>query len=210
MAHTTAMRIRPAFVALLVLSAVAARAQDDEPPSPRAEAPPQLSASSSDAPHRPQGKTLGVGVAIGAPVGLAGKLFIADSAAVSLLLGFWGTHYAGGALDFEYHPVPALGVGEYGAPFLVVGVGVGVGAGDASGRGFLGGRTMYSTLVFDRGPYTVDTPGDVGLDVHGKVGLGWAFRAAPVDLFAEFTPGLLLLPDLNVGSRFTIGGRWWL
>jgi hypothetical protein len=90
-----------------------------------------------------------------------------------------------------------------------VGCGLGVGFGNAFARGFLGGRSMYSFLAFTQGPYALITPLDFGLDAHATVGLGWAFSQAPVDLYADFSPGLLLIPDLNLGSRLTVGGRFW-
>jgi hypothetical protein len=65
---------------------------------------------------RPLGKTFGLGIALGAPVGLAGKVFIADAAALSFDLGFWSTEYGGGTIDFLYHPLGNLGDGSYGAP----------------------------------------------------------------------------------------------
>jgi hypothetical protein len=214
----------PAFglVALCALASAPSRAQssDSSPtgPASSSDASPSSSSASSapTAPAlgvgdvRPQGRSLGLGVAIGAPVGLAGKYYLNGSSGLSFILGFWGTEYGGAAIDFVFHPLGAVGEGSYGTPFLTVGGGAALGLGNNTfGRGAFNGRGIYQFSTFSRSPYVAFPPGNFALDVHGVLGLGWSFKA-PLDLFVEFAPSLLLVPTLNLGTRLTLGGRIYL
>jgi hypothetical protein len=207
------------LVVLCVFGSAPAGAQSSEAspqaPTSSADASPS-SSSASSAPAlgmgdvRPQGRSLGLGVAIGAPVGLAGKYYLNGSSGLSFILGFWGTEYGGAVIDYVFHPLGAVGEGSYGSPFLTVGGGAALGLGNNTfGRGAFNGRGIYQFSTFNRSPYAAFPPGNFALDVHGVLGLGWSFKA-PLDLFVEFAPSLLLVPTLNLGTRLTLGGRIYL
>lgn len=159
---------------------------------------------------RPAGKVLGLGVVVGSPIGLSGKYYLDGSSAVSFAIGFWGTEHGGAVVDYLFHPLGAVGDGSYGTPFLAVGGGAALGLGSSFGRGgSANGRTLHQFWAFGGSPYTMFPPANFAMDVHGTLGLGWSFRA-PLDVFVEFQPGLLVVPQLNLGTRLTFGGRVYL
>ena len=189
-----------AFVVVcgLALSTAAVAQEDAESPPPAA----RSSSSSGAAGAHP----LALGLTIGSPIGFAGRYEI-GSPALQWSVGSFGGDEYGGVLDLLFLPVPHLATGPYGAVFLDAGAGVAVeiDGNGGNGRGDVG-FGIYDQAVFQQSPYFFATPSDLAVDLHGVVGLRVLFPDAPVHLFAQFAPGILLAPQLGFGARLMIGG----
>ena len=130
----------------------------------------------------PEGTHFGIGPLLGDPTGATFEWMMTDEAALDLGVGIGvihGEHFLA-KLDFIW--LFLLGDFRSGTLDLRLGVGPRVG------------------IFFDHGAF------DLGWRI--PIGLDWTFAGAPIDLFADFAPGMWLVRkprfdvDVNVGMRF--------
>ncbi len=144
-----------------------------------------LGASKAEAQNKPG--PFGVGLILGEPSGLSGKLMLSDANALQLHLGY-GVGRRGRlvlVLDYLFHihnVMPATPVGLF-SPYVGV-----------------GGRLGVRDEPFDD---------DVVLGVRIPVGLSFVLTAAPVELFAEVAVGIGLLPETAALIDGGLGGRFY-
>ncbi len=121
-----------------------------------------------------QNSGLGLGVIFGEPTGLSAKMWTSQKTAVDAAVAwsFVGTGWLHIHTDFLIHNFDLIDVSEGSLPVYF-----GVGA-------YLG---LSSDLAFG---------------ARIPVGIAYHFDGAPVEIFAELSPGLALLPEI----RFYMGG----
>lgn len=133
----------------------------------------------------PQGKSFGIGLLLGSPLGVSGKYKISGNTALAFGVGGF-SGYANAInihVDHLWHPWVPINNRDLSLP-VYAGVGAIV-ALSASDPAIPGQRVTYGA------------PGWLG--VRGPFGIAMAFKRAPIDLFAE------LAPTLTVGNWATVG-----
>lgn len=167
--------------------------------------------SSADARPRPHGfggkkfeanKTFGLGLELGNPTGLTGKLFLSPSGALDFGLGAVFTNYYGGDglhlyMDYLWHPLVLASPEAFELPFYVG----------------VGGR-FWTFSCNDRN-VCPDTRGDV-FGVRVPLGIDFDFNNVPLDVFLQLTPTLDFYNgyryrghDIWIDFDFSIGIRYW-
>jgi hypothetical protein len=131
-------------------------------------------------------KSLGLGLVVGAPSGLSGKMWLDDVHAIDFALGsfgyYVGTPYSGINLhvDYLWHRFGVFGTkGSDVNRRLPMYVGVG---------------GMFSS------------PGAAG--VRGVLGVTYLFQQ-PFDVFFELAPTLVVAPGMGFGTDAGLGGRFY-
>lgn len=121
-----------------------------------------------------QGSGFGLGAIFGEPTGLSAKMWTGEKTAIdgALAWSFSGFGFLHVHADFLIHNYDLISVSEGKLP-----------------------------LYFGLGAF-VNFASDLGLGVRVPLGLAYQFEGAPLDIFAEITPGLSLLP----GTDFYFGG----
>ena len=131
-------------------------------------------------------KTLGLGVLLGEPTGLSGKLFMDDDHAIAAGLSFSfvddNLHLHA---DYLLHFRGRLSQLEGGKWIPYVGIGGKFRVWEDQGRG------------------------DDGLSVRVPVGLVVHLHSAPLDVFLEFVPGMRILPATDADLGAALGVRWY-
>jgi hypothetical protein len=131
----------------------------------------------------------GLGVALGDPSALTGKMWTGDRFALQANLSWSFRHeWLGVTVDYLYHHldvVPALGHGEITVP-LYVGL----------------GGAFFSDVHAD-----VDKDPALGARVPLGVALMW--RDWPVEVFLEIAPYLFVLPEIHFDLGGVLGARWY-
>ena len=138
----------------------------------------------------------GLGLELGEPTGLNGKLFLNPNQAIDFGVGEVYHYYYGGDglhlyLDYLWHPKQLVATPAFKMPFYIG----------------IGGRIWF----FDYGP----GPNPPGADVFGvrvPIGLDFDLNNVPLDFFVQFVPTLdffthynhSVYPDLDIsfGIRF--------
>lgn len=126
----------------------------------------------------------GLGIIIGEPTGLSAKLWLNDRMAVDAAAG-WSLHDDSDFYlhsDFLYHKFDLIPVSSGRMPFYF-------GAG-----GFVRFR---------------DEDRDNQAGIRVPVGVSYMFEKTPVDIFAEFAPGIDLTPSTRCDFTGGIGMRFW-
>ena len=158
---------------------------------------------------RPQGfhgekfeanKKFGLGLELGEPTGINGKLFVSSDQAIDFGLGdlYHGYYVNGNAAgihvyaDYLWHPVVLTKADAFYLP-LYVGV---------------GGR-FWDTDYCDRANNCVSMFG-----VRVPVGLSFDFNDVPLDIFGQFVPTLDFYRNYTAHSvyldiDFSVGARFW-
>ena len=131
-------------------------------------------------------KTVGLGLSLGEPTGLSGKVFIdADHAfAAGLSFSFVDEHlhvHCDYLLHFRER-LPQLDGGDW-IPYVGI-----------------GGKFRV---------WRNDGRGDDGLSVRIPIGIAVHLDKAPLDVFLEFVPGMRLLPETEPDLGAAIGLRWY-
>ena len=126
-------------------------------------------------------KGFGLGVMVGAPTGLSGKLYLDRSPmAIQFGLGTYHQTHAHDGLhvhgDVLWHPAVLASTPAFDLPFYV-----GVGA-----------RLLDYDEYYDHGHWHND---ESRIGVRVPIGLSFDFRRAPLDLFAELVPVWDLVHD---------------
>jgi hypothetical protein len=184
------LRTLPLVVALL--AAASASAQDDEDEIYEPDRPAQLPQGMGDT--RPGGFNLGLGLSLGAPSGVVGKYHVSPGAGVQFGIGGAGHGFLSLHLDYVFS-VAEIATGVEGWLYAYGGAGVGLGLFGNYNPVF--GRPYFVNAFF------------AAADVHLTGGLAWNFRQAPVDVFVELSPGVLVIPGIGFGWHGMIGFRYY-
>ena len=140
----------------------------------------------------------GLGLELGEPTGLNGKLFLNPNQAIDFGVGEVYHYYYGGDglhlyLDYLWHPKQLVATPAFKMPFYIG----------------IGGRIWF----FDYGP----GPNPPGADVFGvrvPIGLDFDLNNVPLDFFVQFVPTLDFFHNYAPHSvyldvDFSVGIRFW-
>jgi hypothetical protein len=129
------------------------------------------------------GGPFGLGIIVGEPTGLSGKLFLSDANAIdgAVAWSFSGDNAFHIHGDYLYHNYTLLDV-EKGKLPLYFGIGA---------------------------SFKFREDADDNLGVRIPVGLAYMFDGAPFDVFVEIVPVLELTPDTDFELEGAIGGRFF-
>jgi Protein of unknown function (DUF3996) len=143
-----------------------------------------------------QSSGFGLGIMIGDPTGLSGKLWLTGDRAVDFGLA-WGVYgnYVHVHADYLFHNTSLLNVSK-GQLALYYGPGLRL-------RSWSGGR------YWNRGRWEEYDGSRLGVGVRFPVGLDYMFDGAPVDCFLEIVPSLDLTPSTSFDLDAAIGARYW-
>ena len=131
-------------------------------------------------------KDVGLGVMVGAPTGLSGKVWLDDVHAVDFAIGSFGYYVGRPYTDLNVH-----------ADYLWHYFGV---FGDR-------GSTVYSHMPLYLGLGGVfNSPAVAG--VRGVFGISYIFDQ-PFDVFLELAPTLVVAPGVGMGTDAGLGGRFY-
>lgn len=131
--------------------------------------------------HARQGGNLGLGFIAGLPTGLSGKLWLNNTNAIDMIVGF--DSYADYIIlnaDYVWHEFNLIPVRAGQLP-LYYGMGANLG-------------------VARNAP---------GVGLRGVVGLEYLFADAPLDAFIELGPGALIIPSAHFGFSAGLGMRFF-
>jgi len=125
----------------------------------------------------------GIGIILGEPTGVDGKLFLTPSNAVegAVAWSLSGNNNIHIQAEYLYHRYDLISVKKGQMP-LFFGV---------------GGRVIFRENAKDV------------IGVRIPVGLAYEFEGAPFDVFGEIVPILDLTPDTDFDLEGAIGGRFW-
>jgi hypothetical protein len=140
----------------------------------------------------------GLGLELGEPTGLNGKLFLNPSGALDFGIGEVYHYYYGGDglhlyLDYLWHPKQLVATPDFKMPFYIG----------------VGGRIWF----FDYGPGP-----DRGVEAFGvrvPIGIDFDLNNVPLDFFAEFVPTLDFFSHnyaphtVYLDIDFSVGIRFW-
>jgi hypothetical protein len=139
--------------------------------------------------------TFGLGLELGEPTGLTGKVFLSPSGAIDFGIGDLYNYYAGNGLhlyvDYLWHPFLITEVPAFKLPFYIG----------------LGGRTYFAEC----------NGNNCGADIFGfrvPIGVTFDFNEVPLDLFIEVVPTFdfyhdYVNRDFYIDVDFSIGIRYW-
>lgn len=142
----------------------------------------------------PQGKSLGLGVQLGAPTSLNLKLMLSDTNAVVVGLGGGIWYDASLSLHADYLWHPFVAQFDDGAFSAYIGVGA------WTSLGYEGQRYGYYR-PFASGPFSAGARLPLGLTV--------AFNQVPVEVFGEIVPAVALFPGIGVFGQGGLGARFY-
>ena len=127
------------------------------------------------------GEEIGIGVIVGEPTGLSGKMWMSNNTAIDLGLAwsFSGENTFHIHGDYLWHNFSLINV-EKGKLPLYFGVGA---------------RARFGT--------------DTQFGIRFPVGLAYLFKQAPIDIFLEFAPIMDLIPDTKFDFNGAIGARFF-
>lgn len=139
-----------------------------------------------------QNKKFGIGVIIGEPTGLSGKLWVSNNNAISFGVGWYVKNYRFGKFDSDYeresrthihidylwHSFNAIGSNRQFPLFYGIGVRI------------------------NSGPQYPGT-----LAVRGVLGIEWLPQGTPLDVFIEVVPNLTLISSTEFGIDAALGAR---
>jgi hypothetical protein len=144
-------------------------------------------------------RKFGLGIELGEPTGLTGKLFIAPSNAIDFGLGEqYHQYYAGDGLhiyaDYLWHPAVLTRADAFDLPFYVG----------------VGGRIWF----FDYNcPANGPCDQSAAFGVRVPVGISFDFRRVPLDIFVQAVPTLDFFEhyrhDIYLDIDFSVGVRFW-
>lgn len=138
---------------------------------------------------RPSGGDLGLGLNIGWPTGLAGKWWYSDDQGVAFGVGLGGFSGAGGYVDWVWSPILLHSSPEFAvAPYF-------------------GGGAFFGLFPLIYTPFT--TAGFFSLGLEVPLGIAVNTGEYPLEIFAELAPGVSVLPHIGVGTRASVGFRWY-
>ena len=185
----------------LILAAVPANAKQGKQESdPPAATPVQNSYTGTGVTSTPWGKTFGLGLQLGAPTAITGKLKLEpNSALVFTVGGAWSWGYGYGlelSVGYVIHP---SALASYEALNLSWYVG---GALDVLLRG---DPHYHSQFAWQYGYFS----SPIGIGVHVPVGLDFQLRALPLSIYLELTPGIDVFPYIGLRLGGALGARFF-
>lgn len=144
-----------------------------------------------------QSSGFGLGLMIGDPTGVSGKLWLSDGDRALDFGLAWGVYgrYVHVHADYLFHNNSLITVSK-GTLALYYGPGVRV-------RSWSGGR------YWNRGKWEDYDGSRLGVGARFPVGLDYMFEGAPVDVFLEVVPSLDLVPSTAFDFDAAIGARYW-
>ena len=148
-------------------------------------------------------KTFGVGLELGEPSGLNGKVFVGKSSAIDFGLGYiYDSYYYGDGVhlyaDYLWHPMTIASTPSFELPFYI---GVGVRFWDFR-------YCVGKVCTFDGSTFGVRIP----------LGIAFDFNNVPLDLFIQLVPVLDFVRGdyydrfhdrAHFGVDFSVGVRFW-
>ncbi|OGQ25593.1 MAG: hypothetical protein A2138_04230 [Deltaproteobacteria bacterium RBG_16_71_12] len=172
----------------------------DEAPAPTTTA---VNLAPAGAAATPQGRQFGVGLAVGYPIALTIKYMLKPdqgiAAGLGALSGFVYNHSSVTVfVDYVYHP-HLLTAGEAFALTWYLGGG---------GQVIINDR--FSTPWVPGIQYSGFGYGSVWFAARVPLGLNLALAQAPIEVFLEAVPGILVFPVLSFGVGGSIGVRFYL
>ncbi len=166
------------------------------------------SVGTADARPRPHGfggkrfeanKTFGVGLELGEPTGINGKVFLQPDQALDFGIGEIYHHYYGGDgghiyVDYLWHPTVLTSQEAFELPFYI-----GVGGRAWSFDYNCGGRTCTGAEAFG---------------IRVPIGISFDLNNVPLDIFVQATPTLdffrdYATHDVFLDIDFSVGIRFW-
>ena len=164
--------------------------------------------SVADARPRPHGfggkrfdanKQFGLGLELGEPTGITGKLFVAPDQALDFGLGDIYHHYYGGDglhlyADYLWHPTVLTETEAFELPFYVG----------------VGGRVWFFDYACPGGTCS----GAEAFGIRVPVGISFDFNNVPLDIFIQAVPTLDFFRDYRTHDvyldiDFSVGIRYW-
>lgn len=150
----------------------------------------------------PQGRRLGVGLELGWPTAVTGKLMLRPEQAVRASLGaFSGLVLTepswSASVDWLYHPFTIAR-----APGWTLHTHVGVG-GTVVMLPIVGKRTTFPAALYHRAPTSLWT------GLRAPLGVDLTFAELPVDIVLDVVPTILTFPGFGFGVGGSLGARWW-
>lgn len=156
-----------------------------------------FAASDAAASMSPQGKTFGLGLQLGAPTAVTGKLMVTGDQAIVVGVGAgigWDVSL-GVHADYLWHPSVLVDVAP--ATFSwYIGGGGWVSFHQPNAKGF-----RYDYYYVDGVPFAVGLRLPIGIDM--------AMNALPFEVYLEGVPTLAVFPRVGFGLGVAIGARFW-
>ncbi len=144
-----------------------------------------------------QSSGFGLGIMLGDPTGISGKLWLSDGERAMDFGVAWGVYgrYLHLHADYLFHNTSLITVSK-GQMAIYYGPGLRV-------RSWSGGR------YWNRGKWEDYDGSRLGLGVRFPVGLDYMFDDDPFDVFMELVPSLDLAPSTTFDLDAAIGVRYW-
>jgi len=192
--HSVLLALVLALAPLFALATATRSAAADEPPDAPA-------TETAQAGHGP----FGLGVLLGEPVGMSIKLFVAPDHAFQLGLGYDLILRDAGVvtLDYVWHPI-AISANRTLVLTWHIGIGGSLGVWPA-GHDY-DCRDADPVLP---GIQPACRTAWVQPGVRAPLGFEVVFRDLPLELYAEFAPGVLVYPMIEFLAQGGFGARWY-
>ena len=140
-----------------------------------------------------QSSGFGLGIMLGEPTGLSGKLWLSGDKALGMGLAWGGVGVPGGYLhlhgDYLFHKMDLISVSKGKLPLYF-------------------GPGVRMRIWDDNNDRENDNDG-LDLGIRFPVGLAYLFDGAPIDVFLEVAPTLDLIPSSSLDVDGGIGVRYW-
>lgn len=148
-------------------------------------------------------KTFGLGLELGEPSGLNGKVFLSEKAAFDFGIGLiYGHYYYGNGFhiyaDFLYHPLRVVSASAFELPL------------------YIGGGLRFWNFRYCAGRFCDNVGSAVGIRI--PVGISFDFKNVPLDIFIQVVPVLDFVSDnyyyyygnrAHFGVDGSVGIRYW-
>ncbi|MBI5502793.1 MAG: hypothetical protein HY907_21285 [Deltaproteobacteria bacterium] len=157
-------------------------------------------------PLAPELGTFGIGVLLGRPLGATAKVFLAPAHALQFGLGYDLVllDAATVTMDYVWHPTSIFGNSVFEFTWHV-GIGASLGVWPAGSEyDCSGGDPMTGGVPSECSTAWVQPGARVPL------GIEMIFREVPLELFAEFAPGVIAYPEVGFLGQGGFGARWYL
>jgi hypothetical protein len=189
--HSVLLALAPLLAA--AAAPAPAAAADDPPDAP--------SPDTAQAGHGP----FGLGLLLGLPVGMSLKLFVAPDHAFQLGLGYDLVLRDAGTvtLDYVWHPI-AIAATRTLVLTWHIGIGGSLGVWPV-GHGY---DCRVTIPLPPGGPLTCRTAW-VQPGVRAPLGFEVVLRDVPLELYAEFAPGVYVYPTIEFLAQGGFGARWY-
>ncbi len=147
-------------------------------------------------------KKFGIGLELGEPSGLNGKLFLSPDTAIDFGLGYiYGHYYAGDGIhlyaDYLWHPFTLTSAEPFELPFYV-------GIGGRFWDFDYGCNRFREDCAYNASAFGVRVP----------IGIAFDFNNIPLDIFIQLVPTFDFYRghrdrNLHLGVDFSVGFRFW-